>query len=284
MPLALLRPVIRNIGLVHEGPLDVRPIEREFPSVRISRSDGEQAIERWDEAQRFDEFDALVEDATEDRLVVHGDVRVAIEVLTRYQRFLDRRNDASRGAIFDVVLKTHRVLHDLSKPLVKADYDHAIDTWQWVLRLDGHASQVVQLAALFHDIERLESEADARIEHHAADYQGFKDAHALFGAERTFDILVAAGVDVRIADRVRTIVSRHEKRRGDREIDLLNDADALSFFSLNVSGYLDYFGPAQTLKKVRWTLDRLSPEARTRLDTIRLRPDVRPFLEEACAA
>ncbi|HEY4572453.1 MAG TPA: DUF4202 domain-containing protein, partial [Thermoanaerobaculia bacterium] len=55
---------------------------------------------------------------------------------------------------------------------------------------------------------------------------------------------------------------------------LLNDADALSFLSLNSAGYLDYFGPEATRRKVAYTLRRLRPEGRQYLDGLRLRPAV----------
>src|SRR5205823_8379169 len=100
------------------------------------------------------------------------------------------------------------------------------------------------LAALFHDVERLISEPDERKEQHAADYQAFKNEHASRGAELTASMLSAAAVQQRTIDRVAAIVAHHEERSDDEECAILNDADGLSFFSLNSSGYADYFGPA----------------------------------------
>lgn len=270
--------MLRRIDASDRGGL----LAREFPTVKLGSGPLGPLIEAdaWCAAQSFQPFDEAVEQSDADGISVRGPPEVACEVLTRYQRFVERRNRGSLEPVFTVVLAAHRSLHDVQKPLVKADLDHALDTWQWMLRLDPVASTAVQLAALFHDVERLESEADVRIEHHAADYQAFKDAHALHGAERTFGILVAVGIERAIAERARDIVARHERRRGDREIDLLNDADALSFFSLNSSGYLDYFGPDQTRRKIRYTLGRLSKNARRKLEHVRLRPDVRRLFEE----
>ena len=64
------------------------------------------------------------------------------------------------------------------------------------------------------------------------------------------------------------------------EISVLNDADALSFFSLNSAGYLDYFGLEQTRRKVAYTLGRLRPAARLHLVGIRLRPVVEAAIAE----
>ncbi len=207
------------------------------------------------------------------------------EVLTRCQRHMDRRNAASRGPSFDRVLAVHRGLHDLAKPLVRADWNHALDTWQWMLRLEPEANLAVQLAALFHDVERLATEADARIEHRAHDYQTFKDDHAGRGAELAAATLAAAGVDPAAVARAARLIAGHERTPAPGHPDaawlaLLNDADALSFFSLNSVGYLDYFGPGPTRRKVAWTLQRLRPAARRRLDEMRLVPEVRSALAE----
>ena len=246
------------------------------------------AIEGW-ESQFFNIYeldgrlDALAERDGPFGLAIrggHGELaRTARAVLTRGQRWTDRRNEASRGALFDRVLSRHREAHDLSKPLVRADFNHALDTWQWSLRLDAAAALPLQLAALLHDIERLISEADARVEHHAADYQAFKDGHAERGAELAADLLARAGVDAGTRRRTARLIAAHERAPASGDLDagelaLLNDADALSFFSLNSVGYLDYFGPEATRRKVAYTLRRLRPEARPYLAGMRLPPQV----------
>ncbi|MFL6246548.1 MAG: DUF4202 family protein [Thermoanaerobaculia bacterium] len=229
-------------------------------------------------------FDCAIDELAS-TLVVDDDTGIdttafALQVLTRCQRHVDRRNQHSQSQLFARVLRRHRELHDLSKPLVRADYNHALDVREWLLRLDRNASFALQLAALFHDIERLASEADVRVEHLAANYQTFKDAHARRGAEMTDAVLAEAGVDARTRDRVAELVMAHERPSADAELALLNDADALSFFSLNSSGYADYFGPEQTQKKVAYTWNRMSTHAREKLRGVRLRDDVRAMLKE----
>lgn len=204
----------------------------------------------------------------------------ALEVLNRCQRTIGRRNAHSQGAMFDRVLRRHRTLHDCTKPLVRADYNHALDAWQWLLRIDREASLAVQIAALFHDIERLVSEADQRIEHLAPDYQQFKDAHARRGAQMTDRQLIEAGVPEPVRQRVAEIITAHERTSDDAEVALLNDADALSWFSLNSPGYADYYGAGQTRKKLLYTWNRMRPSARRKLHGVKLRADVRELLEE----
>jgi hypothetical protein len=288
------RPTIARVHLVASPRLGhgvvpgVAALAAEYPTVELvcaarpGATDAIVGVDAWSSARDFARFDATIEESTSDAVTICGAASelasVATEVLTRYQRHIDRRNAASSTLLFDEVLRRHAALHDVEKPLVKADLDHAIDTWQWMLRLDPDASLPAQLAALFHDVERLESEPDVRVEQHAPDYAAFKDSHAARGAEQAEEVLRAAGVAPVVAARAREIVASHERRGRDAEVDLLNDADALSFFSLNSAGYADYFGPEQTRKKVAYALRRLGADARERLGGVRLRPDVRAHL------
>ncbi len=291
-------------------PASWEALARDFPAIGIGASHGAAGhrppglrvlpVEEW-ESRSFNfyaldgQLDALAErDGEPFAVTIRGGreelPRVARQVLTRCQRWTDRRNGASRGDLFTRVLSRHRQAHDLAKPLVRADYNHALDTWQWALRLDPEADLAVQLAALCHDVERLVSEADARIEQHAGDYQAFKNGHAESGAELAAALLAEAGVDGATRWRTARLIAAHEHAAapGDPDagaIALLNDADALSFFSLNSAGYLDYFGPETTRRKVGYTLRRLRPEARRHLGGLRLRPAVAAAVtEEGLAA
>jgi hypothetical protein len=208
----------------------------------------------------------------------------AVEIFTRYQRLAPRINEFSRDAPFRRALSKHCDLHDLRKPLVRADYDHALDVWQWTLRLDARASRALQLAALFHDIERLWSEADTRIEQYASDYQAFKDAHARGGAARAEQVLASVGIGHVDRLEVEWLIVQHERPfHGARNGDLatLADADALSFFALNSPGFADYYGAEHTRRKIKYSLGRMTARALTRLTQIQLRPDIRAYLAEA---
>jgi hypothetical protein len=268
-----------------------RPVlAAEFPSVFLSFGAERTPHVLASDWERPD-FDTWAFDCRVDELarepftlcIAGDDARPAfpLEILNRCQRHIGRRNRHSQGQLFTRVLRRHRELHDLEKPLVRADYNHALDVWQWLLRLDPDASLALQLAALFHDVERLASEADARTEHLAADYQAFKDAHARAGAEMTAKVLGAAGVGESVLARVAELIAAHVRQSADAEVALLNDADALSFFSLNSPGYADYFGPEQTRKKVAYTWNRMRGGARLKLATVHLRKDVREMLESA---
>jgi hypothetical protein len=242
-------------------------------------------------AWRDDRFDFWAFDRRLDTLVARGaPLRVSAppalapavlsEIRTRGQRLAPRRTAATAGAWFDRVLAVHRAVHDLDRPLVRADYDHALDAWQWAVRRDAGAPRAVQLAVLLHDIERLASEADARVEHLAADYQAFKDAHARAGARIARGVLAQAGVPDALADEVCALIAVHERPSDDPALRAINDADALSFFSFNSPGYLAYFGPDRTAAKVAYTLARMSAAARGELSALRMPAAVRAAIPE----
>jgi hypothetical protein len=285
--------------VITPGP-DVAPeLACEFPSVRFSVASSARlhagappavSVRSWLEVVErdgFAPFDVPLRHASESgTLFIDGDdaggaAVAAYQILTRYQRLVMRRNAAASGPLFDAVLAAHRELHVSPKPLVVADFHHALDTWQWLLRIAPDASLALQIAALYHDVERLVSEADVRIEHTAPDYQAFKDAHARKGAELTRHVLDRVGVPRHVVSRACALLAAHERRGEDPDLRLLNDADALSFFSLNSPGYVDYFGVEQARKKVAYTLARLDRARWPLLGRVRLRRDVRALLEGA---
>lgn len=281
--------VVLERVVIAAPPVAQEALMHEFPSIlfAFARDENEAALRssEWTN-DAFDtwEFDVRVDAMASAPFALHliddaRDPDFVLQVMNRCQRHVRRRNRDSRGELFARILRAHRTLHEIEKPLVRADYNHALDVWQWVLRLDPDASAAVQIAALFHDVERLVSEADARIEHLAGDYQAFKNAHARKGALLTSRTLEIESVPANTIARVTELITAHEERSEDPEVALLNDADALSFFGLNSHGYAAYFGPDQTEKKVAYTWNRMRPAARARVSTLLLPRMVR---EQVC--
>lgn len=283
---------VRLVGEEEDGPL--RSLEREFPSVSIER--GSVAIGVvvddyvWRGAFDLGSLDEKVErSCPQGSVTVRGRdvVRIAGEVLSRYQRFVHRRNEASKDSAFDEALKLHEGLFDMSADLGRSELAHALDTWQWTLRLHPEASRAIQLSALFHDVARLfdcdPRDTRERLEHRAPVPSGPKDSRPGKGVDRARSWLTGVGLPVDEADHVQGILDGDPRRGSESDFMLLNDADALSFLSLGSAAYVDYFGVAQTRRKVAYTLARLGPHAKKKLDTIRLRPDVERLLHEVAA-
>jgi hypothetical protein len=274
-------------------------VAREFPGLQVACTSADSKtlafvleVERWrSPSLRFAPLDEAFDRALAARV---GTLRivgprealagVAIEVLTRWQRHVERRNAASATAKFDDLMARHLALHDCSRPLVRADYDHAIDVWRWVLRLAPGAGLEVQAAALLHDLGRLVSEPDARIEQYAADHVMYKNAHAARGAELAWG-LCAPILGRAAAERVARLIAHHERPADcDEDVLVLNDADALSFFSLKSSAFLDAYGLKHTARKVSYTLGRMRPAATRRLvEGVRLRPEIAALVWGASA-
>lgn len=292
--------MLRTLYVVGAGGAELVDARAEFPTVAVTEVPAPPPGLPFLDGARLFARDGWTRDLQlAEGVARHGALAVVpgphdlVAILTRYQRLVERRNLASASAAFDRVLERHRALHDLDKALVRADFDHARDVWQWLVRLAPSASLAVQVAALFHDVERLTSEADRRVEHEAPDYDAFKAAHARAGAGLMRAALDGC-VDAATLDRAAELVARHEggsepppadpRRAGDDERQLLADADGLSFFSLNSPGFADYYGPEHTRKKVAWTLGRLSPRGRAHLHALALRDDVRAFIKREEAA
>jgi hypothetical protein len=146
-----------------------------------------------------------------------------------------------------------------------------------------NASLALQISALFHDIERLVSESRQRVEQHAPDYVAFKLAHARAGAQVAERILVEAGAPDDLVHRVAELIAEHEQPSRDEELALLNEADGLSFFSLNASGFIRYYGIEHCRLKVRYTLRRLGNRGRAALMSFRHHPTVARLLAEELA-
>jgi len=243
-----------------------RAAARDFPTVeavdRLQPADDTVAVES--NAWRDGEADFYWVDAQADALGERGLVPVAaageplirLELLTRCQRWLDRRNPASGARWFDQLLLFHRSLHDRERPGARAEHNRALDTWQWVLRLDARASAAVQVASLF-----------------------------VGAGQRAGDILAGAPVPRAVGERavylLEALCPGGELDDGDGEVALLEDADCLSFFAFGSTSFLDDQGEVETRRKIASTLHRLSLRACAYLPAVRLRRDVAQLFSEA---
>ena len=117
---------------LQEAQYAASAIASEFPSVAFEIAVGEERqphlrASEWTHPQfDFSGFDDRIDDvaAAPFTLVLHdnGDrAEFSLEVLNRCQRLVERRNEHSQTPLVDRVLRLHRGLHDLAKPLVRAD-------------------------------------------------------------------------------------------------------------------------------------------------------------------
>jgi hypothetical protein len=150
----------------------------------------------------------------------------ALEILTRYQGLISRRNAACASSVFDCLLDRHRSLHDMSLAKGRAHYQHSLDTWQWVLRLEPEADLAVQVAALFHEVGG----------------PLFEGATPARSADMARELLADLGVELGTRERVCRLITHGERASEEAERELLDKADSLSFCSLHTSDFLRSFG------------------------------------------
>ncbi len=273
-------PKIQRVRLVTdpEDVLDTSPIEREFPTIAVLRSEaperGDFVLDdfAWRGAFDVGAIDDLVEQARPETIAVRGAdaAGVAMQLLGRYQRFVWRRNKASSSTLFEAVLELHAGLYASQR----TERDHALDTWQWMIRLDPSVGLAAQIAALFHEVDRLDGTFEERIEHRA--HHPNDRSRPDRGRGSVLASLRNLGVSEDDVAIVLALVVGTEA--SSPEAATLDDADALSFLSLMSPHYGDHFGVAQTRRKLMFTLERLSETARSKLAAIRLRPDLERLL------
>ncbi|HEY8077093.1 MAG TPA: hypothetical protein VIF62_23360 [Labilithrix sp.] len=136
---------LTRIRLVVRGAVpseeELAPLRAELPSLRVEVAgacgvcDPIVDCAAWVTSSSFAELERAVSESSSDGISVRGRevVRTALEVASRLQRLVGRRNDASRSAVFDAALRARAGL---------GPDDAARDAWQWTLRLDADAPLV----------------------------------------------------------------------------------------------------------------------------------------------
>lgn len=207
--------------------------------------------------------------------------RVSKQVFARYQRFFQRRNAGSRSKLFTAALQHRYASTPFDEAVAKAVFEHALDVWQWTLRIDPQASTAVQLAALFHVAEsgcpncRVAPDEDERS---LAVNTGELTLKTLLEEIQSPHELISAATS-----RIR----RHQegpecaRDRNDPDGILLHDADGLSFLSLGTPSLSLSSGAHHTEDEIKHRLACLSPRARSWIPVIGLSPFVHELVNEA---
>jgi len=154
------------------------------------------------------------------------------------------------------------ILNIISRSPVPEDLAHARNTREWVKRLLPTADDILQLAALAHDLERALPEKKV-IRENYPDYESFKQAHARNSARLLGKILAGAPLTTQEKERLLFLVENHEfGRTSYPETFVLRDADALSFFEINLHYFAARHHEEETLERVRWGYRRLSERSK----------------------
>ena len=143
----------------------------------------------------------------------------------------------------------------INNSLVPEDPIHSKNTLEWLLKLKPDADEALKIAALGHDIERAIEERKVRREDYT-NYDEFKDAHASNSAKVLTEIMEACKIDKKLADDIFFLVCHHETG-GSKRVDILRDADSISFFQVNLPDYFIRNGVEETKKRYLWGYRKL---------------------------
>ena len=143
---------------------------------------------------------------------------------------------------------------------VPEDPIHSKNTLEWLLKLMPDADESLKIAALGHDIERAIEKRKVRRQDYK-DYDAFKDAHALNSANILAEIMIAYDIDKKMNDKVFFLVRHHETGGTDR-VNILKDADSISYFEVNLPLYFVRNDLKETKRRCLWGYKRLSDEGK----------------------
>jgi hypothetical protein len=152
---------------------------------------------------------------------------------------------------------------------VKNELQHAEATLKWLLHTKPDADLALQVAAFGHDIDRAISKITNKDLKDMSNYQKDREEHSQRSAQYLTAILVKNKYDTRLVDRVGDLVKNHEVG-GDKDSDLLRDADSIAYFEFNIPTYLERNGEEKTRHKIHFMFDRASERAQDIIKGLKL--------------
>lgn len=138
---------------------------------------------------------------------------------------------------------------------VPEDPVHAKNTLEWLLKLKPDADEALKLAAFGHDIERAIEERKVKRREYSS-YDEFKDAHASNSANIIAEIMKECNTGKELINDVFFLV-RHHETGGSKRVDVLRDADSVSFFHVNLPYYFVRNGMEETKSRFLWGYKKL---------------------------
>lgn len=141
---------------------------------------------------------------------------------------------------------------------------HFERTVYWVKKLYPEADEALLAAAISHDIER--AFRDSSIDAVKYNKDGFLDKehirfHQEKGAQIIADFLTEKGASKEFVKKVSNLIARHEVG-GNKEQNILKDADSVSFFENNVAHFAEKeaarVGKEKVREKFDWMFSRIT--------------------------
>jgi len=155
----------------------------------------------------------------------------------------------------------------LSKAGFPLENAHSLDTLKWVKKIDINAGECLQIAALAHDIDR---GFDPKITRGTNEtYDDYKKRHAKRSSQLIAELMNKYDYPENMVKKTSLLVENHEVG-GDKETNILMDADSVSFFSCNIEWYFKYKGLEGTKDKILFMYKRATPRAKQMIKNIKI--------------
>ncbi len=172
----------------------------------------------------------------------------------------------------------NRIGDIIKKSGVEEDAKHSKLVRKWVLKMKKNAGEELQIAALAHDIDRA---VKPRTEWKKGEsYEKYKRRHSKRSALITADLMKEFGYDEESIAKARRLIEKHEFG-GDKETNILTDADSIAYFDYNINFYLEREGAERTKKKINFMYSRASKRAQRHIMRIRFPAAVKREFKEA---
>jgi hypothetical protein len=169
----------------------------------------------------------------------------------------------------------NKIKSELKAIFSKAEFElegaHSTDTLKWVKKIDANASESLQIAALSHDIDRAVGQRIKREEKET--YDDYKKRHAKRSSQLITELMTKYGYPKDMIKKTSLLVENHEVG-GDKETNILMDADSVSFFSCNIEWYFRYKGREGTKDKIIFMYKRATPRAKQMIKTIKIKNEI----------
>ncbi|NMC51926.1 DUF4202 domain-containing protein [Candidatus Kuenenbacteria bacterium] len=119
---------------------------------------------------------------------------------------------------------------------------HFAATLKWVKKIKPNADVALQIAAYSHDIERPARKKSTEVHDKKYGFMGksYMHEHQTTGGKIMANFLKQNNVEQKIINKVKHLIENHEYG-GDKESNILKDADSASFFEKNIQHFLNRF-------------------------------------------
>lgn len=167
----------------------------------------------------------------------------------------------------------------------KKELEHGLETKKWILKLYPDSHELIQIAALAHDIERVVPDIPnmtppkiTKLEDE--EYEVWKQRHGIRSAIIIEHLMKAyLFTDAEIA-RVKEAIAYHDDPNELANLDLIavRDADSVRFFDSGLPNYIEAFSVESAKIKAKFMYERCSDLAKTTIKSLSFNKELKDSL------